>query len=129
LSEVVGDAARAITERTRDRVTRADLLTTLAIFGKLAQPGFNALEIVGREAMKESKLYQEIQEEARVEARRAAVRDVLEVRFGEEAAAQFQAPLQAIADEKMLSELLRLATRCRRLSEFRKALLAEVERG
>jgi hypothetical protein len=124
--DALAHAARRITERTADRVVRADLLTTLSIFGRLAYPDLDVLELIGREQMKDSPFYQQIQEEARVEEARAAIGDALEVRFGAEAAAEFQERLQRVEDHEQLRQLHRLAVRCRRLSEFRRTLAAAV---
>jgi predicted transposase YdaD len=76
--------------------------------------------------MKESPFYQEIlaegRAEGRAEARRESIRDVLTIRFGEAAAAECTPVLERIADGDRLMELLRLAIRCRRITEFRRAL-------
>jgi hypothetical protein len=119
-------AAHTIARRVADSVLRADLLTTLCIFGRLAYPDLPVLDVIGREQMKESKFYQEILEEGRtaglLEGSRAAVQQALELRFGAEAAAQVTEALSGIGDPQRLTELLRLAIQCRRLSEFRRAL-------
>jgi hypothetical protein len=44
---------------------RRDLLTTLAIFGKLAFPNVNVVGLIGREQMRESKIIEEFQEDLR----------------------------------------------------------------
>jgi predicted transposase YdaD len=76
--------------------------------------------------MRESKFYQEILEEGRGEGRqemaRANILEVLEVRFGTKAPAGFREALHGITGREQLSELLRLSVRCRRLTEFRRAL-------
>ena len=102
------------------------LLTTLGLFGKLVAPQSNVFSLIGREAMKESKFYQEIQEEGRVEGRletrRADIHETLEVRFGSEVAAEFDEVLQGLSDWDELTRLLREAIRCRRPAEFRRLL-------
>src|SRR5262245_53465262 len=95
--EALTYAAATIRGRVADVVRRADLLTTLAIFGRLVHPDLPVLDLIGRESMKESPLYQEILEEGRVEGRRegqlhtgrAAIREVLDIRFGSEAVEEF----------------------------------------
>jgi len=72
--------------------------------------------------MKESKFYQEIQEEACIEQGRADVLQVLGLRFGSEAVAKFQKPLQAIVDPNQLTQLNAVAVTCRRPADFRRAL-------
>jgi hypothetical protein len=116
--------AQVTRRAARDSVVRADLLTTLALFGRLVYPDLPVLDVIGRAHMKESPLYQEILAEGRAEGQRAAVREALGVRFGEEAAAEFEAALNAVTDPARLAELHRLAIRCRRLTEFRRALAA-----
>jgi hypothetical protein len=126
--EAVTYAAGKIVERASDAVVRADLLTTLSIFGKLVYPDLDVMNLIGREQMKESKFYQEILEEGAAEGdrkrARADILEVLEVRFRPERAAEFREVLQGITDRELLSELHRLAVRCRRLAEFRRALLS-----
>lgn len=120
--DAVAHAAGAITNRVADSVARADLLTTLAIFGRLVGPEAEVVRIIGRQHMKESPLYQEIMEEGAVNARRADIRTVLEERFGAEAAAQFAEAVGAIDDIEELARLLRVAAGCRHVSEFRRGL-------
>ena len=75
--------------------------------------------------MKESKFYQEIHEEGRLEGqretRRAAILEVLEARFGPNTREDYADGLGQIADLERLSELLKLASNCPRLTDFRKA--------
>lgn len=105
---------------------RADLLTTLSIFGKLAYPDLDVVQLIGREQMKESKFYQEVMAEGAVERARADVLENIDVRFGSEAAAEFKEALQGVADLSQLSQLHRLAIQCRRLAEFRRAIASGV---
>ncbi len=105
---------------------RADLLTTLCIFGKLVYPDLDAWPLIGREPMRELKFYQEILEEGRVEQARAYVRQAVQLRFGEEAAAELQPSLAQISDPEQLSQLHSLAIQARRLTELRRAFAAAV---
>jgi hypothetical protein len=120
--EAVTYAAQAIVARTPDHVQRADLLTTLAIFGKLAYPGLDVMQLIGREQMRESKFYEEVMEEGRVEERRVALLETLDLRFGPDAAAELTETLRRLSDLKRLAELHRVAITCRRLADFRRAL-------
>jgi hypothetical protein len=113
-------AARSISVGLQDTATRADLLTTLAIFGKLVYPGMNVLDVIGREKMKESKFYEEVMAEGRIEKGREVIVDALHVRFGPDASAEFRDVLAAVEDEQVLSELLRLAITARRFVQFRR---------
>ncbi len=123
----VTHAAGVITSSVSDTAARADLLTSLAIFGRLAYPRIDVWQLIGREQMKESPLYQEIMEEGELKNSRANILVVLEVRFGADASARFEAALEAIDDLEVLSQLLRLAAGCSRLKEFRDACEAARE--
>jgi hypothetical protein len=122
-NDVLGQAAEAITARVMDTVQRADLLTTLAIFGNLISPRFDVVSLIGTEQMRESKIIEEFraefQEEARVETRRQVVLEDLEIKFGPAAAKEFAPALNAITDSQRLANLHRLALRCTSLEQFR----------
>lgn len=124
MAQVVAHAARCIKGHATDRIREADLLTVLALFGKLTHPNFDPLHIIGREAMKESKFYQEILEEGRVEGReeaqRTAVLDALAARFGRTSTAPLNKQLRLVHAAADLSDLLRGAIKCRTLGEFRR---------
>ena len=47
-SQAITYAAGSISAGVQDTAIRADLLTTLAIFGKLVYPGMNVLDLIGR---------------------------------------------------------------------------------
>jgi DICT domain-containing protein len=98
-------------------------LTVLAIFGKLTHPGFNPLDIIGREAMRESPFYDQIQNEVR----QANIIEALEIRFGKIPAREFKKDIFAMEDTEALSELLRVAIKVRTLSAFRKALAQKLK--
>jgi hypothetical protein len=116
--------AQAIARNVSDPPLRADLLTTLSIFGKLVYPDLNVIELIGREQMKESKFFEEVMHEGGlVEARKYILR-TLEIRFGPEAAAGFRQALNKITDLDRLSEFHDLAIQCRRIADFRRSLEA-----
>ena len=92
--EVLTDAVASIAAQTPDAIQRADLLTTLAIFGKLAYPSIDVAGFIGREQMKESKIIEEFQEEARLEKAREYILQVLDAKFGARALAEFTAVLK-----------------------------------
>jgi hypothetical protein len=117
--EALAHASAAITARTADVIERANLLTTLGIFGKLAYPGFDVMELIGREHMKESPFFYEIMEEGRLEKARQYILTTLKERFGPSAAKEFARRLNAITDIKQLDRLHRLSVRCERLEQFR----------
>jgi hypothetical protein len=121
--EALRYAAEAITRGEANIVARADLLTTLAIFGKLVYPRVDVLGLIGREQMRESKIYEEIKEEGRLEGRlntlREAVLDALETKFGAGARSEFGAAIQAETDPARLSRLHRLAVRADNMNTFR----------
>ncbi len=72
--------------------------------------------------MRESKFYQEVLEEGKLEEKRAAILEALEIRLGAEGAAEFTAAVNAIEDKAKLSRLFRLAVTCSQAGEFRDAL-------
>ncbi len=123
---VVKHAARAITATVPDTVVRANLLVSLSCFGKLVYPQLDVASLIGRENMRESPFVQELLAEGRGEgglvARRADILEVLGIRFGAEAAAEFTEPLNRIQDLEQLRELVRVATKCRGVAGFRRAL-------
>jgi hypothetical protein len=92
-------------------VSRTDLLAVLAVLGQLVYPEFDAVSVIGRELMKESRVIQEFQEEARVEQARKYIVEVLEARFGRRAAAQFAPLLNKVTKTAPLDRLLRLTAR------------------
>ncbi len=121
----VTHAAAAIRHRELDSYKRADLLSVLGIFGKLKDRTLDVVSIIGREQMKESPLYQEIFGEGEQTRARRDIMEVLEVRFGAEAAKEFEEAINTVADLGHLGELHRLALQSRRISQFRRALAGE----
>ena len=95
-------AAQHIMTAMDDTKERGDLLTTLGIFGNMRYPVLNALDLIGREHMRESPFYQEILAEGRAEGelrtRRTAVLEALETRFGAGVVAEFRDVLDTITD-------------------------------
>jgi hypothetical protein len=63
----------------------------------------NVLDLIGREQMKESKLIEEFQEEARQETRRQVVLEALGVKFGPAAAKEFGPAVNAITEINRLT--------------------------
>lgn len=114
--------AQVIRRAVRDVVVRADLLRALVIFGRLAYPDLPVPDLIGIANTNKIPPFPEFLAEGRVEGLRDALRETLGLRFGEEAAAEFEAALNAVTDPARLSELHRLAIRCRRITEFRRAL-------
>jgi hypothetical protein len=117
--EVLSHAVETIAAQTPDAIERADLLTTLAIFGKLAYPRIDVVGLIGREQMKESKIIEEFQEEARLEKGREDILQVLDAKFGPRALTEFAPALQTVTDSDQLDRLLRLAAQSAALKQFR----------
>jgi hypothetical protein len=69
--------------------------------------------------MKESKVIQEFQEEARVEQARKYIVEVLEAQFGRRAAAEFAPLLNKVTKTAQLDRLFSLAARSAALEQFR----------
>src|SRR4051794_4863640 len=78
--------------------TAGGSLTTLAIFGKLADGSLDVFSIITRQEMHDNPLIREFMQEATIAERRAAVRFAVETNFGAEAAAKGDAPLATITD-------------------------------
>ncbi len=129
--QAVTHAAAAISQAAASSRQRADLLTVLGIFGRLAYPELDTFALIGREQMKESLAYQEIMDEGRVEDRRNSILINLEERFSTEASEQVRTDVQKVEDLTRLERLLRLSVRCPDLDAFREGLRAElpVRRG
>jgi hypothetical protein len=123
----VARAAQAIRRQSTDTIRKADLLTVLALFGKLASPGFNPLDIIGREAMRESPLYQELVQEGRVEAHRDNILKTVKVRFGKLSADGVIESLKLVDDINDLTELFDKALQSRSIAAFRKLLLQKTK--
>jgi hypothetical protein len=118
--------AAAIGEEVRDPVERADLLTTLAVFGKLAYPQLDVLHLIGRERMRESKFFEEVAEEVASETRREDIRRIATARFGPEGSADLEEKLLKISESKPLADLIELAAKCRNVTELYQELDARI---
>lgn len=94
----------------------------LNLFGELAYPQLDVRAIIGREKMRESRFYREVIEEGKVLARREALLETLQERFGTAVRDELEPAVNAIEDTAELSHLQRLAVGCSRLEEFRAAL-------
>jgi hypothetical protein len=124
LAEAVAHAAESFRHRHLDSASRGNLLTTLGIFGRLADATLDVASIIGREFMRDSPLVQEfIQEGEQAEARRLVLQ-VVQVRWGEEATEQLRAQVERITDMAQLRSPHESAIRARRVSQFRAALAA-----
>jgi hypothetical protein len=117
-NQAIAYAAGSIMAATPDTISRADLLTTLAIFGRLAYGQLDVLSLIGREHMKESPLYAEIGNETAQEYVLAAVRE----RFGAQAAASCREAVQRVNKADKLRRLHRLAMRCASVEVFQRGL-------
>lgn len=120
--DAVTQAAQTIMARVNDTSMRADLLTTLFYFGKLASPAVDVWRLIGVENMRESNFFEEIEAFGRLVQSQVAIMEALAVRFGPEAAEEFKEPLKSIKDIDKLSELHKLAIKTRGLGPFRRAL-------
>jgi hypothetical protein len=121
--EAIRHAAGVIEVRHTDPGGRADQLFLLNLFGELGYPRLNVAGIIGREKMKGSKLYREIQAEERRDTRRADILRVLTARFGSPGVAEVAAALHEVEDLELLDRLIDRAATCSGVDEFRAALL------
>jgi len=117
-NQAIAYAAGSIMAATSDTIVRADLLTTLAIFGNLAYKHVDVVSLIGREHMKESRFLTEIGNERAQEYVLAA----LEERFGPQAAASCREAVQRVTNEDKLRQLHRLAVRCASVGAFQRGL-------
>lgn len=120
-AESILHAAERIEHNEKDGVVRADLLTSLGIFGRLAYPGFDAMSLIGREKMRESKAYQEILAEGEATAHRKDVLDVATSRFGPRQATSLNEALQSVISIEKLQSLHGLALRCSKIDDLIRA--------
>jgi predicted transposase YdaD len=116
--ESILHAATKIENNEADAAIRGDLLTSLGIFGRLAYPGLDALSLIGREKMKESKAYQEILDEGETIGRRNSLLEVVESRFGKRQTASLKTALKSVDDANRLRALIKLASRCEKIDEL-----------
>lgn len=76
--------------------------------------------------MKESKFFEEVRAEARVEGRiegqKNDILEALDVKFGPEARTEFTPTLAKITDPDQLARLFRQAIACRRVEDFRRQI-------
>jgi hypothetical protein len=117
----VAHAAEAIRHRALDSYQRADLLTTLGIFGMLKTRSLDVWSIIGREQMRGSPFFEEIAKEGEQRRARKDVLQALQLRFGPEAAQEFEAAVNRLENLEQLDELHKLAIQTRRISQFRSA--------
>jgi hypothetical protein len=120
--EVIEEAVEAIQDVSRSAAQRSDLLALLAIFGEAASPGLGVTEMIGRNLITESKLFQEVAADSFLEGQRASIVELLSERFSDQPLTELQNILSGIKDRERLSELLRTTQRVKSLDEFRKHL-------
>jgi hypothetical protein len=124
LPAAVKRAATAIQHRELDSYKRADLLTSLGFFGKLKDRSLDVVSLIGREQMKDSPFYAELLLEGEHIRARKDVLQVLQIRFGDQAAEEFEDIVNRLEHLEQLEALLEIAVKCRRVSQFRRAINA-----
>lgn len=115
-------AAERIRKHEKDPRTRASLNTLLALLTKMRYPDVDVLDIIGRERMQDSPLYQELLAEGSALQCRENIAQVVQLRFGDREARQCKKLLAGINDIDRLKDLHRQAVVTRRFEQF-KALL------
>lgn len=118
--DAVRHAAAVIETQEPAVAERSELLTILGVFGKLAYPRLDVWAVIGREKMRESKFFQELEEEVALVRDRKAILRVLRARFRAEPPADVVQALEALDDLNRLGSLLDLAATCSSLNQFRK---------
>ena len=115
-------AVQAIEALEPTPIARADMLTYLGIFGKLAYPNLDIIRMIGREKMKESKFFDDVKmmvrEEERVNAHHEALIEVVESRFGSPTAQRLTSSVVRVEDANRLRQLLRIAIQCHSVAEL-----------
>ena len=115
-------AASAIVANASDVVERRDFLTFLGIYSKMKYPLVGAIDIIGREKMRESAFAQEWMVEASLITRRADTLRVLRSRLKLTQTEEFAPALDLIKEPDRLDHLLDVAATCATIDEFRAAL-------
>jgi len=120
--ESIEYAAGVIERKVVDIGERADFLALLGIFGTLSYPNLDVRRIIGREHMRASKFYQEIQEEGAVETSRKYILAVLRARFKDAQLSDVEAALGSLEDLAQLDSLHLEAVTCDSPDAFRAAM-------
>ncbi len=115
-------AASAIDANASDAVERRDFLTFLGIYSKMRYPFVSAINIIGREKMRESAFAQEWVEEGSLTTRRADILRVLRSRLKLAQTEEFVPVLDLVKEPDRLDHLLDVAATCAGIDEFRAAL-------
>ena len=115
-------AAAAIEANAADVLERRDFLTFLGIYAMLRYPLVSALDIIGREKMRESAFAQEWMEEATLIKGRADILKALRLRLKATQTEEFASALALIKEPDHLDRLFDVALTCSTLDEFREAL-------
>jgi hypothetical protein len=116
--KAITHAASVIEQGEADKIRRADLLSILGFFGRLAYPDLDPVQIIGRDKMKESPFFEQVMNYGRVENAQKYIIAFIEGRFGKAAAARIADAVHAIDNLPRLDALAMLAARCERAEEF-----------
>jgi hypothetical protein len=122
--EAIRHAAEVIEQTVAEVGERNDQLALLSIFGALAYPRLDVEQIIGSDAMNESKMVRKWRREAEVERLQTDLLKVLRSRFGDEAVAELTSDVRALDDLELLERLFDQALTAVRLEELRSALPA-----
>ena len=115
-------AAEVIERVAEDVIERRDFLTFLGIYAKLRYPLVNAINIIGREKMRESAFAREWVEDATLIARRVDILRVLRSRLKLTQTEELAPLLEFVKEPDRLDHLLDVAATCATIDEFRAAL-------
>ena len=115
-------AAEAIEKNADDMLERRDFLTFLGIYGMLRYPLVNAVDIIGREKMRESAFAQLWVEETALMKDRSAILKVIRARLKLTQTDEIVSALELIKEPDRLDHLLDVAATCATIDEFRAAL-------
>ena len=119
-------AAESIERNAADVLEQRDFLTFLGVYSKMRYPLVNAIDIIGREKMRETAFAREWVEEGREEGSLKTLRDsilrVLRSRKMLTQTDEISSTLELVKEKDRLEHLLDVAATCATLDEFRAAL-------
>jgi hypothetical protein len=115
-------AAESIERNASDVLERRDFLTFLGVYSNMRYPLVNAIDIIGREKMRESAFAREWFEDGSLQTLRASILRVLRSRKKLTQTDEYSSALELVKEKDRLDHLLEVAATCATIDEFRAAL-------
>ncbi len=120
--EAVQYAAETIERQVTIPAPRGEALALLTIFAEWAFPRLDVERLIGSEKMRESRMLRRVRREGELQRQRADILEVVEARFGPQAATELSPAINGLEDLDQATRLFRLALRSQSLEEVRSAL-------